>query len=374
MDDNTLRVFGEPFCNEDLMCDLPIEDFVCQRGCESGRCTEVCGEWVTDIVSGSGNSGGSTSLSIGLDAIYIAYSEGVANELRVANLRGGVWGLENVGRPTVSATPAEIVIDEDDGLHTLYSPPSSTGLRYSFRAAGGAWRRDVVTTQGGRSVGTLAIDDSQTLHFVHRLSGALGYVRRVDGNFERFDVPGRGYGGPNSLAVFTRGGTTTVMVAVSEAGVFPMVASLGFAERTGNGDWSFDSFSGPATSPALAIDALGTPYIVDFQGTQLRLRVRRGGVWEEEFIEADVRGRDPDSAFDRAGNLHVSFRDLDNRQLAYAIRDTGGEWSFDAADVTLGAGDDSSIGVDRRGVHISHQSDTSVAERQLSYTRFLTCL
>lgn len=374
VDATTLRVFGEPFCNEEFLCDLPVEEFVCQRGCEMGRCTEVCGEWVTDIVSGSGNSAGSTSLSIGTDAIYIAYSEGVANELRVANLRGGTWGLETVGRPKVSATPAEIVIDDSNGLHTLYSPPSATGLRYAFRNEGAAWRSDVVTTQGGRSVGTIAIDDSQNLHFVHRLSGDLGYARRVGGAFERFDIPNRGYGGPNSLAVFTRGATTTVMVAVAEAGMFPTPSTLGFAERTGNGSWIFDSFNGPATSPALAIDSRGTPYIVDFQGNSMRVRIRRGGVWEEELIEAPARGQSPDSAFDSDNNLHVSFRDLDSRQLLYAFRDAAsGAWSFDEPDPILGTGDNSSIGVDARGVHISHQSDTSVMQRELRYTRFLEC-
>ncbi len=372
LDDNTLRVFGEPFCNDDNMCDAPEQDFVCELGCADGACIEVCDEWLTTEVSGIGRSAGTTSLGIGRENIYIAYGEGGDNELRVANYRAGVWGLEAVGQPIFAATTGALAVDPSDGLHVVLSPPRSVGLRYSSRTADGNWRNSALPGVTGRRVATLAIDSLGGVHVAFNNDGNIGSMSLRDGRWTRQDLFGMGYAGANSIDVHLRGRTPVVHLVAEGDGPFPAARRLQHARREGDGAWIVTELEAPAASQsaALAIGPDARPIIVSMADGVLRtLTQQMDGSWTMDEAMAPG-GTFLDLAIDRAGGLHLAFRDGTSDSLGYANRPAGGDWSFEIPLDTPGTGSDASIGFGLGGVHISHQNART---RQLLYTRRVVC-
>ncbi|MEM6955673.1 MAG: hypothetical protein AAF645_08290 [Myxococcota bacterium] len=385
-DDRTLRVFGEAFCAEDASCGYPEEDFTCASSCEAGACVEVCGEWVTDVLADGGEVGGTTSLALGRRDVFIAYGEGRSNETRVARFFDGVFGLERVGNPPTLAALAGLSVSPADELFVVFSPPRSAGLRVSERSAMGSWRNSVVPDVTGRVESSQFLDARGNLHVVHPIRVGMfetpeaGYLVREGGEWRRIDLFDASFGGRNSIVADARGNRifAAVNVTMGVAGSQDALAS-----REAGGGWTIQRLDGPAgTLNAIATQG-DTVYLADFVEDQLRLRTIRTTIGGPGSVEETLVpfGGTTATQIDMAagegfGDLVFSFRETTERQLWFGRRDADGgddEWSFEVVDDALGSGEDSSIAVGLGGIHISHQSDTLVRERQLRYTRFIAC-
>ena len=380
VDGDTLRVFGDAFCDDTDACDYPVEDFGCEAGCDAGRCAEPCGRWVTDIVADSGRPGGTTSLALGQTEVFISYAEANANELRLARYERGIWQVEAIGRPVIRATTGVIDVDTDNTVVSVFSPPASLGLRLSTRSEAGLWNNELIPGTRRRISAAIAIDSLGATHVLHGSDGnEVGYtVRSPGGEWGRADISAPelnlSFLGPNSLVTERRGGVSITHALMSGVSIGSPLRSLWYARRVGAGSWQVEFVTNEVSGGPLTVDSRGTARLIAIQDEELVVFVREAREnWRLEQYPIGTTGTVSDAIVDESDTLHVSFLDEGNDGLGYASLDDDGTFSSTLASNIAGSGANSSLQVGLRGIHISHQTPPG-GDRRLFYSRFLECI
>jgi hypothetical protein len=114
-------------------------------------------------------------------------------------------------------------------------------------------------------------------------------------------------------------------------------------------------FVGEYTS--LTLDAQGDPHVSyrDITNGALKYAVKTAGSWTLETVDATGNvGQYTSLALDAQGNPHVSYHDITNGDLKYAVK-TGGSWTLEAVDATGDVGLYTSLALDAQGnPHVSY--------------------
>jgi len=228
---------------------------------------------------------------------------------------------------------------------------------------------------GESNYSSLAVDDAGRAHTVwfDATRGVLASASQVAGGWKSEIVDQDGtVGWYASLALDPQGREAVAYYDVSHG-------ALKFAQRVG-GAWKAwtvaRSEEGAGHYCSLAFDPSGNPGISYYDAGTLSLKYAAlmNGVWQLETVDGDGVGtaaailptsapNDPNPpvappveniglysslAFDRTGRPHISYQDVANADLKYAVRTAQG-WEAQVVDAAGDVGEHSSLKLDRQG-------------------------
>ena len=148
--------------------------------------------------------------------------------------------------------------------------------------------------------------------------------------------------------------------------------SLKFARWTGS-DWVRERVDrSPARFTSLALDAADKPLIGYLIGNDLKLARRPGLNWQ--LLVVDTRrstGAYTSLAADRAGGVHIAYRDISTGVLRYAVN-SGTAWQSRAVDAGAGPAAHTALAVDQAGApHLLYVSSPGLGRpAALRYARW----
>jgi len=112
---------------------------------------------------------------------------------------------------------------------------------------------------------------------------------------------------------------------------------------------------------SLAYDADNDPHVAYYDAGrgQLKYAVRRGGVWQIEFVDfGEFAGQGCDLAVDSDGDPHISYQIGISADCRYATRTGGGPWTIETVDGAGIVGPTTSIDLDENDVpHVAYGKD-----------------
>ena len=275
-----------------------------------------------------------------------------------------------------------VALDQMGRAHVAYFDQSRAALVYAFQTQSG-WRTELVDGDG--VVGwyaSLALDarGNARIAYYDVGRGALKYASRIGGSWTTtvVDASSERVGHYCSLALDANG---TPSISYYDA----QNLSLRFATLA-NGSWRTETVDGagnaaeteqawnradktekaPAISQdvpnvghysSLVMDRAGVPHISyqDITNADLKYAVQQNGEWVTETVDArgDV-GEHTSIRLDAAGNAHISYYDLQNGALKFASQKAG-EWTTQTVDGVGDVGAYSSLELDAHGEpHISY--------------------
>lgn len=136
------------------------------------------------------------------------------------------------------------------------------------------------------------------------------------------------------------------------------------AKDTTDDTWKVKAIDAPTyftnfNSRAIAVDSNNNPHIV-YGGDHLYYAHYDGSIWNYETIDSSSEvGMDASIALDGAGNVHISYYNMNDKYLKY-VTNKGGIWKFETVDNDFLAGWFTSIAADASGnAHISYFDDTN---------------
>lgn len=367
----------------------PVECGDDEWSCDFGCCV-----WGTEVVDAQGNPGIESWLAIADDGeIHIAYrvelrdddffagsrravghaGEWTTTEVGFVSDRGG-YGVRIAlrdGEPWVSEVRGTAyVAGTDDPV--VWSP---TGEPTTL-AQNAEFRESFARTH-------LAVDGAGALRVCYPTDG-FGVVcaRSSGGGFQEttsFDPPEDHYSAAAISATHQAFALDAddrwhgvYLAAIHELGYLVPIPGL-FYVVEGNAPERVDDigdFELDAESPAIVVDADGTPHVAFVDQTHyegvVTYSTRAGGQWSHEPLTSD--GGPPSIAIRPDGRIAIAYYDRTSTHLQLATRDDG-EWTIETVDDRPRAGVNPSLAFDAAGhPHLSYYDET---QRVLTYATWV---
>lgn len=227
---------------------------------------------------------------------------------------------------------ASLAFDAAGQPHVVYAGAhqgsGTRPLRHAWRQAT-TWFVETLVTPATYPRRTRTVFDAAgAMHvFASLNSGAGLHVRRADGEWTAFAVPG------GTSVAFALAADDVHVAAVTAAGVSVQTSASGgaFSETT------LDRRLEPLLAPSVAVDAQGDPRIAIVRqhadGARIDLVWRTGAAWTTETVASGVlAGTRPSIRVDAAGATHVAWATADGG--VRAATNAAGSWA--ATDVVTG--------------------------------------
>ena len=306
----------------------------------------------------------SVALAIGLPSVVSAAPRPAFTSQQTSTIEG-------LGDYTSAA------LDGMGRTHVAYFDPARDALVYAFQTQSG-WRTELVDGDG--MVGwyaSLALDARGDAHVAYydATKGVLKYASRtggawstqvVDGSdvgvghycalaLDANDVPSISYYDSQNLslrfATFSPGGWT--IETVDGAGnAAEAEQAVNRADRAAKQPALSQDVPNVGHYSSLAIDRKGVPHISyqDITNADLKYAVKQDGVWSSQTVDArgDV-GEHTSIAVDAAGAAHISYYDLQHGALKFAAQQADGAWQTQVVDAAGDVGAYSSLELDAQG-------------------------
>ncbi|MCK4457420.1 MAG: PKD domain-containing protein [Thermoplasmata archaeon] len=280
-------------------------------------------------------------VSIGVDPMglpHISYHDYTEKSLKYASWDGVGFSVETVDdEPDDSdvGLHSSIAIDSIGTPFILYSREDIgwySFLRLASRGPSGWTMMDINRTYG-RQTTSLAIDGSDNLHLIYGLKGSIYYRTNTSGSWSE-DYVGEGQVTDRDLSLDSDD--------IPHAAFLEDEGGIGYAHRL-NGSWNKTTVNSSIDRVAvrISVDPDDLPGItwafhVPEGGFGIQMASWNGLNWEEEIVENRTWVGGNSVAFDRLGNVHLTYYDIEDplgdARLMYAVRENG-SWSFEEVEL-----------------------------------------
>jgi hypothetical protein len=319
-------------------------------------------------------AGVALAMSVGLSLGLTGSADAAVT--RPAFVSQSTAAIEGIGDFTSMA------LDQLGRTHVAYFDQSRDALVYAFQTQSG-WRTELV--DGAGKVGwyaSLQLDSRGDAHIAYydATNGSLKYAVRsgnawttsvVDGSsigvghycslaLDGNDNPGISYYDSQNLSLryaTLANGSWSVETVDGGSNAVDAVAAVNRADRDSKAPVVSQDVPNVGHYSSLAIDAKGVPHISyqDITNADLKFAVKQNGEWITETVDArgDV-GEYTSLKLDAAGNARVSYYDLQSGALKFASQNDG-LWTTQVVDAAGDVGAYSSLELDTQGEpHVSY--------------------
>jgi hypothetical protein len=234
--------------------------------------------WNKETVASAGDVGEGCSLAVDRwGRPHISYVDKTQSKVMYARYTGSTWEFETVASDVNVIRNTALDLDSFDRPHVLFSDINKQELTYAYKS-GSTWVKQQVEAGVG-----------------------LGYYLSI-----------------NVL------GSTPRVTYIKQPG---STASLRYAYRE-SGTWTAENATGVAGgySNTLIVDSSDRPRVVFATTDTVIFATRSSSGWTYDSLAA---GTDPDAFLGPDDMLHVSFADVDNSRLNYAVAKIGSSWKFE---------------------------------------------
>ncbi len=324
--------------------------------------TNLSGRWMTYTIDNEGDTGWYPSMAVDSgDSLHIAYydaTQGIG-DLKYATNRNGFWEIIVIDGEGFTGWHPSITVDTNDNVHISYHNSDEGDLKYATNASG-LWETDTVDSEGYTGwFSSIAVDSSNRVH-----------ISYYDGTEEKEDLKyASNASGVWVSEVLDRCGDTGYDTSI-------LIDSLdnvhiGYYDKSNadlkyitnaNGSWSsftIDNNGSTGLDASMAADSEGNLHIAYyrrivaatyeveadiFADGELRYATNRSGSWVFELLDntggftdpSGNTGMNPSIAVDSSDNIHISYYDIEKRDIKYAlVRNKDSSTSGDTVDIGI---------------------------------------
>lgn len=288
--------------------------------------------WNTEVISSFNDTGVDASLALGKNGtahvVFWQYHggtpDGIVSSLHYIRRDSGGWrSFEIVDEGVGIGFQSSLAVDSNGNPHASYYDEGNGDLKYAYRS-GGSWVVQTIDADGNvGNYSALALDSSNRPW--------ISYYDETNGNLKVAHWNGSGW----KIQTVDSAGNVGVdtALAVGPSGVVHVVYRDGTNRRLKhakflNQAWSTEVLDSAGSEPSIWIDSAGTVLVsyYDDQRYNLRFAYQSGGGWVYEDVDTpgDV-GRYSSLAWGDDQRYRVSYLDVTNGDLKYAVRDPFGE-------------------------------------------------
>lgn len=327
----------------------------------------------TGMAFANGTGDTSIVLAPGTEAVHIAH-RGSIGQLQHTTDASGSWVTTSI-TPTYVNGQLDMVVASNGTLYVSFIRPSGNlSVAWSYDG-GSTWStRDLV--DNGTAGGAVIASDLDTVH--HTLT--VTFHNTIHNTLTSIDLDTR-FIGTHPLTVLTLGNTSLDTGRYSDVAVdgnghwvtayyhADNAADVRTVNRAGpslstnsvwSGDQAVDTSGQTGTYVSVDTNSQEDVFISFHSGNELKVANWESGQgWVATSVDGNAStnvGLDTSMFIEQSTDeVHVTYYDLSNKDLKYAVRDANGNWNTSTLDTAGQVGQASSIVVDSNGdCHISY--------------------